>query len=281
VTLWGDSLTQAGMTRTRLLELLPPGTVVNNRGIGGQTSTQIAARQGGIPAPVTLVGDTIPASGPVNVVSPPPVKFLFSYSGPNNKQGARSLTGTLAGIPGTMSMAAVPEFGVEQYVFTRTTSGSAVAVAPGTPFIFDDALAQRANTQVLWTGRNDLNGPIVANTVGMVNFLSPYTPRFLVLSPTTATTEVTGTQGHTWATKAGADLFALYGDRYVDIRRHLIDNGLALAGITPTPEDNTAIAGDTIPPSLMNPGDSVHFNDTAQRIIADFYYARMQTKGWY
>lgn len=280
LTQWGDSLTQAGTIRTRLIQLLPAGTSVINEGIGGQTAPQIAARQGGEVAAVTVTDNVIPASGPVTITDAP-IKFLYGYAGPNNKQNATSRTGTLAGVPGTVSMAAVPEFGTETYIFTRAQSGTAVGCPAGTPFIFDNALAARGNTQILWTGRNNPYLDVVDATKKMVAYLSPHTKRFLVLSTTTATNETAGTSTYTRIMAINAEQKAIWGDRFVDIRQHLVDNGLALAGITPTQADLDAIAGDTIPPSLMNTNDTIHFNAAGQTVIADKIYERMTQKGWY
>jgi hypothetical protein len=68
IVAWGDSLTRstgASSAAARYpaiaANLFDPQRVVLNRGIGGQTSTQIAARQGGIPIAVTVEGNAIPA----------------------------------------------------------------------------------------------------------------------------------------------------------------------------------------------------------------------------
>lgn len=62
VVAWGDSLTAMGYPA--LAEaLFDDGRVVLNRGVGGQTSTQIAARQGAVPITVSLAGDEIPFAG--------------------------------------------------------------------------------------------------------------------------------------------------------------------------------------------------------------------------
>lgn len=67
IVAWGDSLTAgvgASDDRHRYpaaaAALFEPPRDVLNRGIGGQISTQIAARQGGVPILVTLDGGTIP-----------------------------------------------------------------------------------------------------------------------------------------------------------------------------------------------------------------------------
>jgi lysophospholipase L1-like esterase len=277
MTLWGDSLTAAGRIRTRLLELMP-GTTITNEGIGGQTSPQIAARQGGGNSAVTLTGNQIPSSGPVTCTDVP-VKFLYGF-GINGSEPAISRAGTLAGVPGIMSKAAVPEQGTPVYVFTRTTAGDPVGVPPGTEFILDSSVPAREQIVTLWSGRNNSGTDVEGDTDKMVAHLTPYVKRFLIISTTTSTIEVEGTSGYTRIKAINDYLRAKYGDLFLDVRQHLTDNGLALAGITPTQADLDAMAGDTIPPSLMNPNDSVHFNDAGQTLIANYIYDRMVSKGW-
>ncbi|RDE09150.1 SGNH/GDSL hydrolase family protein [Pelagibacterium lacus] len=68
IVAWGDSFTQgagasSGVTRYPAVAsglFTPPRTVVN-MGIGGQSSRQIAARQGGVPITVSAAGDVVAA----------------------------------------------------------------------------------------------------------------------------------------------------------------------------------------------------------------------------
>ncbi|MFB2552868.1 hypothetical protein [Ensifer soli] len=62
IVAWGDSLTAGGYT-TAAGALFSPPRAVLNRGVGVQTSTEIAARQGGRAILLTLDGDEIPALG--------------------------------------------------------------------------------------------------------------------------------------------------------------------------------------------------------------------------
>lgn len=69
IVAWGDSLTAGSGASSPLsnypavaAQLFQPARVIVNKGIGGQSSSQIAARQGGLPILCTLDGDTIPAA---------------------------------------------------------------------------------------------------------------------------------------------------------------------------------------------------------------------------
>jgi hypothetical protein len=296
VTCWGDSLTAgagstSGLTYPAQLATAL-GRTVNNRGIGGQTSTSIIARQGGITAPMTVTSDQIPASGPVAVTAHP--------NSPITNQGSASFTGTLAGVPGTLSR----DVTTGDYSFTRTTAGSVVSCPAGTPFIFDLALAAQSDTQVIWVGRNDGTGALAttrSNVASAVGFLKPYAKRYLTLGVTTKSdgTENSGSAAYTAFVAHNTTMAGLYGSftfdgaglitgetagsqstgLFLDIRRYLIDYGLAIAGITPTSQDTTDIANDVIPTSLLSP-DLLHFNNAGYLVIASVIAQIITWKGW-
>lgn len=266
-TQWGDSLTEAGGITTRLRALMPAATVTN-RGISGQTASQIAARQGGRHSRFTVTGDTIPASGPVAVT----VRDIALLA--KTGYAAVSLTGRLNGVPGTASVAA----GEIAYTFTRTTAGDPVPCPARTPFIVDNGVTARKETQIIWAGRNNPETGVYDYVMAMARHLSPAVKRFIVLSVTNSETETTGTDKYKTITRENELMANAFGSRFLDIRRWLIDNGLAAAGITPTSADNAAIAGDAVPPSLTS--DGVHFTGPVQTIIADRIHAKLLELGW-
>jgi lysophospholipase L1-like esterase len=60
-------------------------------------------------------------------------------------------------------------------------------------------------------------------------------------------------------------LSAAYGPRFTDLRSWLIADGLAAAGVAPTPVDAAAVEAGGIPPSLQP--DGVHFTQAAYTAI--------------
>ncbi len=75
IVAWGDSLTgghegnvNTGDYPDDLAMLL--AQTVHNEGIGGNTSTQIGVRQGGVATTATVAGGSIPSSGSVAVTFP-------------------------------------------------------------------------------------------------------------------------------------------------------------------------------------------------------------------
>jgi hypothetical protein len=270
---WGDSLTAGRVTDWLALFLDWP--VVYKGGVGGENSTQIAARQGGIACPLTVSGNSIPASGPVVVTVP--FANLPSYQGP------QSFYGTLAGVPGTLSRSgpAGPDDGTTIRTFVRSTPGAITACPPDTPFIFDLAVTHRADMLIVWSGGNGAadGHAIPADIASMIAYAKEAgVDRYLVLSVINGAGEGIGTGSYKAITAGNKALADTYGDRFVDVRRQLIDNGLALVGITPTAQDLADVAADTVPASLR--GDSIHLTDAGQGVVAHFVFARMVAKGW-
>jgi hypothetical protein len=59
-----------------------------------------------------------------------------------------------------------------------------------------------------------------------------------------------------------------YGRHYINLREYLVNYGLTVAGITPTEEDNAAIALGNVPPSLLYT-DGIHGNASYYKILAE------------
>jgi hypothetical protein len=205
-------------------------------------------------------------------------------------QGAGTPTGTLvgklAGIPGTLTLVQpTPEpqyqhHADDYYLFTRTTAGTATPVTRPEPLLLDNAQARRNDIQILWYGRNNhtATARVLSDIEASVQYLTPAAPRFLVLAVCNGLNEGTGTATHTSITGLNAQLLAKYGRRFVDIRSYLIKYGLADAGITPTSQDTTDMAADTIPASLRV--DSVHFTAAGYTVVGNLVAKRLKEMGW-
>ena len=266
IALWGDSNLQSGGTATRLRELLPESTV-HNYARSGQYASLIAARQGGVQALITVNGNTIPATGPVAVYTS--IQLLFQTARP-----ALSIEGTLAGVHGTLSVAA----GTNNYTFHRTNPGDPVPVAQGTPFWADIGRNSRDAVSIFWVGGNNPDLGVHEYNLDMAAHLTPAHKRFIVMPCINLHFEVIGTPGYEDNMRNNRAGAAAFGDRWLDHRTWLIHNGLDAAGITPTQEDLDAIAGDAMPPSLTS--DGAHFTGPVQRIIGDLIHEKMQDLGW-
>lgn len=287
---FGDSITEGnqdltGYTWPMLLgSALGSGVSMVNLGKSGWTSTEVAIRQGGLD--VTLGAFTVPAgAGTANQVEVTVLAPTGAFR--TNANIFPSWLGVLTSggvsIPGRLRHQI--DSGGQPYqnawTFERTTAGAATPIPSGATFHSTEFEAHRDKFQIFGVGRNNIDDPsIVTRDIdAMIAYLTPGVKRYLVTSVHTTTTETSGSTNYNKVKAINDALSANYVGRYVDTRRYLIDNGLAVAGITPTGSDTTAIAGDTIPPSLVV-ADGVHPNQQGYRGMATKFLASLRGLDW-
>lgn len=256
IAAWGDSL-----TRRYVLEIgtVLPGRTVFGGGVAGNSSTQIAARQGAVVPLLTLVGNSIPASGSVNVTAQS-VAMQTTW-------GPGDIAGTIGGVHGTLAYD-----NVATYTFTRTNAGTATAVATSEPFTVD-TFGRRDWTSIFWYGQNNYWQPAVvkADLAASVAFLTH--GRFVILSVINGANEGTGTLEHTRITQLNRDLAALYPNNYIDVRAYLVSQ------YDPTlTQDVIDHAADTVPLSLR--ADAVHLTPAGSLLVLSKVKEFLDARGW-
>ncbi|WP_288080609.1 hypothetical protein [Pseudomonas sp.] len=284
ITLLGDSqIAGAGATpwRTQIVDLISARNY-RNLAIGGQTSTQIAARFGAVYALLSVTNDQIPASGSVAVTACRVMKTdgsLASGFTPLTDQGAQTLSGTLMGVPGTLTRDSGGG-----YSFTRTADGSAVNCLSDTPFKpswpdYDH------NLMVIGLGRNNITDltTIKRDIEACVDAQRTIEKRQIILTVTNGgpisagapTTEGIGsTVGdnvvalENWAESR----FTGPGVVVVNVRKLLmpLHDGSA--------DDLADVAAGTVPRSLRI--DSVHYSEAAHAAIAAHIASLINARGW-
>ncbi|ADD80893.1 tail fiber protein [Rhodococcus phage ReqiPepy6] len=277
---WGDSLTySSGAQWEKEIERLL-GIRVVDRGVSGERAEAIAYRQGGLTAQVTVVGGSIPASGTVEItIAGTPFR-------PNQYESAGAHRGSLAGVHGEILPRAVD---TDPMLFQRTTPGDAVSVSGATPWVSDDAETYRDWGNIIWVGRNSLatdvsktdpaNSAAARSVAAMVANIKSRTKRFIIFPVTNGLNEGTGTDTYDRVRAHEDYLAATYPDNFLNIRRALIDDGLEMAGITPTAQDLADVAADTIPASLRS--DYIHHTTAAYvKVIAPTVADFITAKGW-
>jgi lysophospholipase L1-like esterase len=134
---------------------------------------------------------------------------------------------------------------------------------------------------IIWAGRNDISGtlstdePIIdANIALMVSALqSVGNNNYIVMSILNGEGEGTGTNNYNEIIQINSDLATIYGSHYVDVRSYLVQNGLGVAGITPSAQDLTDISNDVPPTDLRY--DWLHPNTAGYGVVAQDVYANM------
>ena len=263
ITAWGDSLTLGwgvpqGQDYPTVASLLfsPPRTI-ENQGIGGQTSTQIAARMGALPVAATLDGGAVPADGPARVGALT-INVVF-----DSAYGRAKVDGTLCGVQGFL------ETDPTGVTFIRSSPGVATPCPPASPFVPDADATARSGTAWLWLGRNgaDQGHTIEGDVEAAVAWLGH--ERYLVASVLSA-----GTDSDAQLSEIAAinlRLRAAHGSHYVDVLGDLLAAG---NGST---EDAADIARGIVPRSLRL--DFVHLTPRGNEIVARALVAATERLG--
>lgn len=270
VATYGDSMTQGNLNGAKpwqgpMAELVP--VPITNYGVSGQTSTEVALRNGGLDVWVTVANNTILASGAVNV-------NVILPSGQWRNGSAWNFAGSLGGIPGVLRKAANGD-----WIFTRNASGTALRIPPESRFISSQSVGAMVG-RILWAGRNNLTlATVVRDIQAMVEDAKRNGAPYLVLPVFNSTTEPSGSSGYNTVMAINAALEQAHGPNYYDIRGFLIRHGLAVSGISPTVDDTSAIAQDRIPASFM--ADTLHLNTAGNLALGQRLAYVTTQKGWY
>lgn len=242
----------------------------HNEGKSAERSEQIAARMGALPALLTVVGGSIPASGAVEVTS---------TNIPTNA-ALKPYEGTLNGVHGTLSS------DTSAITFTRTSAGSATAVSPGTPFIPDTGVASRDHVTILNIGKNNFwtagaSTKVIADTNACFDYLSPLVKRCVIIGHFVDSDQLVGSVQYNNVLAANVAYADRYGNLYFDLRSYLASPQLwSDTGISPTATDLQQQADGIKPDSVSQ--DSGHLNTDGNQAVTAAVYAHMKNiLGWY
>lgn len=279
LTGWGDSMTtdhgSVGVSQTlKLAEYL--GVDGYDRGVSGDTGTQIAWRMGALDWRITVDGGEIPATGAVACTITPANGHNQSRSWPVTLMGEDGTTVQATLTHGTTTPGATPT-----WTITQSAGGSAVTVLPDTRVKYVGAPTPEAFTApaTFWIGRNDADETRVIEALSaMLSQHRDPKRRRLVRPIFNRSTEPSGSGGYDNIMTINAAIAELAGADYFDDRAALIEHGLDIAGITPTSGDLDAIAADQIPPSLML--DGLHLNEAGRLALARIDAIEISGRNW-
>lgn len=270
---WGDSLTTvaSGGDWTGKFALRH-GRASFNGGWGGQVSQQIAARQGGVPALLTVTGNQIPASGSVAVTAIVHTPVSSTVGG--------TWQGTLAGVPGALFVD-----GSGNHTFTRTTAGTVVAAPAGTRFISTDGASNRARKFTIEVGRNDFKttppAEMVASIRAMINYVPGAKQGFVFdISPwDTEPMPAAPGSSRDKLNILNAAIAAAFPEYYLPVFQMLrTADAAAAAGITFTAQDQTDITNGVTPTSFRFDGG--HLNAAGGTALAYFLTQAAYSRGY-
>lgn len=299
IACWGDSLTLGqGSTNAFttgensypavLAELT--GETVYNLGVGGETSTTIAGRQGAVDM-VFTEDFTIPEAGSVEIplayVEVDGEKQYYIATADDGKVVPRDTSRamwnpvTINGIEGVLSVNVNTELSMRMLnsaTFTRSEAGDRVNVKKGDK-LETAASELNADINIFFTGTN--GGWNVNNTKPSDNTADAADLVELIKKQIAKTKDpskyiviglTNGSAGKWKVTNAA--LKEAFGNNFLDAKAYLAtEQALIDAGITATEQDKADIAEGTIPTSLRV--DTAHFNDAGYSLLAKLVHNKL------
>lgn len=247
IVCWGDSLTQgyqgSSVKRDAYPNLLRNSLGIStvNKGIGGNTSSQIGVRQGSVATTCTVTGGVIPACTALPNTNGVVITPLVGFE-PVTSTGPRGgVIAIIAGVTGVITLSG------STYTFTPTALGPQVSAA-GTQSV--TIVNNYTNSfSVFWAGRNNYPSPtqVMSDLTAMVNSVTGG-QSYLALSIVNSCTasEQSGSANYNSIIALNSQIAALAGTNYLDIRAAII------AAYNPSNiVDASCHANDVPPPSLM------------------------------
>jgi lysophospholipase L1-like esterase len=275
VNCFGDSLTFGyggeGITYPGTLQkLLGNGYQVYNMGVGGETTTTIAGRQGSIPMLVKTV--TIPAEVKALEVE------LISANGEIPKPLRQGEAGVnpcyIKGIKGNLTITQTDTTNSDaKWYFTREEKGAETFIKEPVELITAASLNRRQGVLILWTGTNDLFDipkdrlakKIIEQQRVMVDYMEYSEKQYIIIGLTYST-------AFPFIDDVNKELKETYGKHFLNIKPYLLEEGLKAAGLVETEQDRLKKNQGNIPESLLV--DDVHFNALGYTLIGEQVYKK-------
>lgn len=256
---WGDSLTAGagggGTTYGTVINSVFPNAKIYNGGVGGDRPSQVVFRSG---ADCFYIPANVNPSNPFTPTTP---------------DGLCEAPYNIPPFTNSTSFNVIVE-GVT-YTATKDTSEtlhiSGLNTTKTYPRSVRIAETIKGDVTIIWCGTNGsrLYDAIYPKVDAIISSLE--NNNYIVIGILADTDSVEG---------ANASLQERYGAHFLDLKPLIVNYGLAMAGITPTTQDNTDIANGDVPTSLMASGSRLHFNSTGYTVIGNFIVDKLRGMGY-
>ncbi len=267
----GDSLTVASYPSKLQTLLGSTNYTVVNRGVGGENSLSIAARQGGIPmyiSNVAIPADTTPVV--LGNLASSGIKSLFDNTDvkPLLQGGSTHVNNCyVCGIECILKWTGASYNDANgTYTLERVTAGAA-RTTTAKEIVYTSTMRQYrdAHCHVIFIGQNggwsSTPATLVAQVQKMIDFLKY--KNYIVIA----------THGTSTTTEVDTAMRTAFGAAFINLREYTSKYGIYDAGLTPTQADLDAMAVGNCPPQLL--ADSIHFTDTGYQLLANQVYLKM------
>lgn len=254
---------------------------VVNLGAGQEDSTTILGRSGVVP--YVVASDLVIPAGTESV----PVSIVSE----NGKTVAPLTAGnagvnpvTINGVEGTLTRTANSQLWSQySYQFTRLEAGEETPVSKGTEIVTACTEEYRDYVHIVWLGTyGEFTNPetLVAETEALLSRQTENSDRYLVIGPCTYKGSWDPLQTYSMDAIDSAMLQA-FGNRYINLRKYLIEDGLRDAGITATKNDTTNISQGEVPDSFRSNAGGADLNGVAYELLGKLIYDRMDLLGYF
>lgn len=190
---------------------------------------------------------------------------------------------TIAGVQGTLTRtASATQWDQYIYQFTRLEAGQEVSVEQGTPIMTAVTNAYQDYIHIVWLGTYGTSGnpdKLVSDTKLLLQRQNLNEERYLVIGPCTYNGSWQMASPYAMDAIDSAMLQA-FGDRYVNLRKYLIEDGLRDAKISATTQDKQNVANGTIPDSFRSNANGADLNGVAYELLGKLVYERMDRLGY-
>lgn len=254
---------------------------VVNLGAGQEDSTTILGRSGVMPY-VTASDFVIPAKKESVAIA------IVSENGktvtPLTAGNAGVNPVTIAGVEGTLTRTANgQEWSQYSYQFTRLEEGAETQVPRGTEIVTACKEAYRDYIHIVWLGTyGEFTNPetLVSETKALLSRQTGNSERYLVIGP--CTYKGTWNPQLTYSMDAiDSAMLQAFGNRYINLRKYFIEDGLRDAGITATKSDTASISQGKVPDSFRSNAGGADLNGVAYDLLGKLVYDRMELLGYF
>ena len=252
---------------------------VINMGAGGEDTYTILGRSGAVP--FVLGSDvTIPAE-------PEPVKItLVSDSGkpvtPLNGGTAGVNNVVIDGVEGTLTMVSSTNSRQKYtYYFTRLEAGEETDAVKGTLIETAATYEYLDYIHVICIGTYGTfknAADLVKQVDALLSRQTSNTDRFIVIGPCAVSGRDFSAR---YMNSIDTAMMQAYGNRYINIRKYLMEDGLSDAGISATKQDKKDIEEGKVPTSFTANSAGLELNGKAYILIGKLVYDRMENLGYF
>lgn len=191
---------------------------------------------------------------------------------------------SIAGIQGTLTLDTGNQgSGIYTYRFTRLEAGAETPVEKGEVITTAGQEQYREYIHIIWLGTyGEFNTAeqLVKEAQALLQRQNINTERYLVIGPCATWGSWQNANASTLDAIDSAMLQA-FGNRYVNLRKYLIEDGLRDAGLSATKQDMESISRGMVPNSFRSNAGGADLNGVAYELLGQLVYDRMELLGYF